>query len=958
MTFYLNGEIINVLNAPAITETLDETLDSGSLTLVASDLEEEIKPDSELLIVDDELNAIPLIVSADNVEIFSKKPLSYEHSLTVVQNSRKFSKTQIRNTVFAQPAKPILYCYYNATLNNDSQTSNMTFLTDYGLTYFSNAITIPQKYRIKRAFVLFQLMEMYGTKNTTAVSKQININLPSISFDLYNNGIYVTSYTFTNIANNSIFEIDKSILGSNSSYDIRNVVVQKTTLETTGDFDYYVVNIKFNLDTYIYTMYDVLDILKKQIAKNEYEEITSVVAPSIVITKTYIPSSSNYQVSFTLKNNNVQTATITYQAFGSLPTSGSISLAGGATSDNIVLGAISSGNGYINAYATISNVDSTTTTEAYTMYGVSAPILNWLYNSTYGYQYEFVNTNSIGGTLYYKVYVEGSTVENYSTQAISANGGTFTSVGYFNNSRMIYDYYFISTDSRQSETITGSIVLGTLYTLVNPTFIGDIGVTKGATTYTLTATINNSNNVDCVLHTKSANTSYTTQTIFANSSVVVTKSELISSGSNGYIYAYLSGNNYYDSLSKSKYWSYLLTLDTPIITINSVTQNGSIYSVNFNVQNTNSVACSVYANAQSSTSTIPQSILGSVNANSVATFIISTSLYNAYIVSKLSATNYSDSANGYHAYTYTNAPSTSSVLVNVVMEEVTQNEYRSNVHIVNHSSYNLMGTMSDFEIHGIADSGTQTISSLNVNSSFNLYGSQSHSTPENGEQWSLTLNLTDGNDTWVLNYNGEFGIQTLTPPSVVINSVTLNGLVYNVNFRVTNSNNVSCDVYANAQSSTTNIPQTLIGTLNANSSSNFTISTSLNNAYIVSKLSSANYISSNNGYDSYSYVVAPSTTSIPVTVIMENDGQGGYRANVYITNNSTYNLSGTMSDFYINIELQRATQTISSLNVNDTINLYGTVAHQSMEHSQDWYVTLNLTDGTNNWVLNYDGYLA
>lgn len=104
MTFYLNGEIINVLNGVSITETLDETLDSGSLTLVASDLETEIEQDSELLLIDNDLT-LPFIVSGDSVEIFSKEPLSYEHSLTIVQNSRKFSKTQVRNTVFCPTSK-------------------------------------------------------------------------------------------------------------------------------------------------------------------------------------------------------------------------------------------------------------------------------------------------------------------------------------------------------------------------------------------------------------------------------------------------------------------------------------------------------------------------------------------------------------------------------------------------------------------------------------------------------------------------------------------------------------------------------------------------------------------------------------------------------------------------------------------------------------------------------------
>jgi len=139
---------------------------------------------------------------------------------------------------------------------------------------------------------------------------------------------------------------------------------------------------------------------------------------------------------------------------------------------------------------------------------------------------------------------------------------------------------------------------------------------------------------------------------------------------------------------------------------------------------------------------------------------------------------------------------------------------------------------------------------------------------------------------------------------------------------------------------------------------NFTITTSLSSGYIVSKLTATDYTDSANGYHSYSYVVVPSTTSIPVNVKMEDDGEGGYRSNVYITNNSTYNLSGTMSDFTIHDEPESGTQTISALNVNSTINLYGTVSHTTTESGERWNLTLNLTDGINNWTLNYEGYLA
>ena len=132
--------------------------------------------------------------------------------------------------------------------------------------------------------------------------------------------------------------------------------------------------------------------------------------------------------------------------------------------------------------------------------------------------------------------------------------------------------------------------------------------------------------------------------------------------------------------------------------------------------------------------------------------------------------------------------------------------------------------------------------------------------------------------------------------------------------------------------------------------------------YLVNQDSSGIFLNTGANYfmDIYIYTdgIVPSTSSVPVNVTMEDDGQGGYRPNVYITNNSTYNLTGTMSDFCINIEQQSATQTISNLTINSSINLYGTVAQQSMEHSEDWYVTLNLTDGITNWTLNYNGVLA
>lgn len=108
----------------------------------------------------------------------------------------------------------------------------------------------------------------------------------------------------------------------------------------------------------------------------------------------------------------------------------------------------------------------------------------------------------------------------------------------------------------------------------------------------------------------------------------------------------------------------------------------------------------------------------------------------------------------------------------------------------------------------------------------------------------------------------------------------------------------------------------------------------------------------------YNDGIVPTTTSVPVSVTMEDDGQGGWRSQVVITNNSTYTLSGTLTDFTINVGTEISSVTLSSMAPNTTQTKYGNVAHTSTESGQLWNLTLNLTDGTTNWTLNYEGTLA
>ena len=102
--YYLNGKEIKVLNGATFSIKKDETLDSGGFTLIFSDLKDPIKPMSQ---IKEENNGetYEFLVMQDTVSVATKKPVSYQHEVQYIQNTKKFSKIQVRKTQFSQPAQ-------------------------------------------------------------------------------------------------------------------------------------------------------------------------------------------------------------------------------------------------------------------------------------------------------------------------------------------------------------------------------------------------------------------------------------------------------------------------------------------------------------------------------------------------------------------------------------------------------------------------------------------------------------------------------------------------------------------------------------------------------------------------------------------------------------------------------------------------------------------------------------
>ena len=268
MKFYLNEQEIKVLNGATFSIQKDETLDSGKIELVLMEDKTPIKPMTDLKIVDNE--TYNFVVLSDTVEIASKNPECYKHTLQFVQNTKKFSKIQVRNTQFAQPAKNSLKCGCNATFLNKvgTETGYMRNLAMYGTQEYSYSMEVSVRHKVKGAhFKINTYWCKYESVSANIYEETMQDNCPKlkISFDVYKNDVF--QYKQTAEYNNDDISYISTL--SNGVYTVKNIKVELLSDSTYSEFDLFVVNISLIADVYYYSLYDVLDTLRKQIALKE-----------------------------------------------------------------------------------------------------------------------------------------------------------------------------------------------------------------------------------------------------------------------------------------------------------------------------------------------------------------------------------------------------------------------------------------------------------------------------------------------------------------------------------------------------------------------------------------------------------------------------------------------------------------------------------------------------------------
>lgn len=307
MEFYIyNGtqwEQVYVEVEPKLTRAFDTTNDSFACTLKATTNEEPYKPMTPFKIIDDNNQTRIMWIINDSVEIFTLKPLTYKHILSIVQYRYFLNKHLTRNTVFNQPRKRT-YSLYGALTTIDAYNSSPSFwnfkiladpnLTDNRPMMWTDTLKIGVKTRVKSISYFITMFASTVVDNSVysrpigAITDDDGCRIKEhAQFYIYDNNRYDKPRIIENLW---IKDFDRRIALTDSQINTLNTYLNgvghadlrigydsgesggtvftnsfaERLHQNTIAFSNLVAQISFRIELYNYTMYDVLDDLLKQ----------------------------------------------------------------------------------------------------------------------------------------------------------------------------------------------------------------------------------------------------------------------------------------------------------------------------------------------------------------------------------------------------------------------------------------------------------------------------------------------------------------------------------------------------------------------------------------------------------------------------------------------------------------------------------------------------------------------
>ena len=147
---------------PLMTPTLDETLEVLSFVLISNrSLSSPYKPMTRVKVLSDSNEASYFVLTSDNVELYSLNPVRYKHSIVCTQSTRELSKHIVRNTQFVQPANPFKESYNASAGAVPQRDEEIPIIVAEGVgqsyystrNYVSEKLTLSSREKVKNAYI-------------------------------------------------------------------------------------------------------------------------------------------------------------------------------------------------------------------------------------------------------------------------------------------------------------------------------------------------------------------------------------------------------------------------------------------------------------------------------------------------------------------------------------------------------------------------------------------------------------------------------------------------------------------------------------------------------------------------------------------------------------------------------------------------------------------------------------
>lgn len=283
----------DILVAPQLIETFDESLDNFSCIIKLTNVDTPFEPDTlcKLQLTD---KTLLFIIATDEVQLISRSLQYYQHNLTLVQNTRLLSKHLVRNSVFSQPARRYeraMYGYYCDMFGDKANTKTSLF-----------NVALDRKRKLEKSqtfkviinpYVLFNDNYKYnytslsqfeyttdgGATWYSLAEETVHIN---ITLTLYNGE---KEFQFVSVlAKNVIFGqpiyFDLDTVDSNiQSISFEISFGNNLTIRPIVYNEQYCVSCNLlttlEVKTYYFTMYDIVQTLKKQTKTDLYTVVSN-----------------------------------------------------------------------------------------------------------------------------------------------------------------------------------------------------------------------------------------------------------------------------------------------------------------------------------------------------------------------------------------------------------------------------------------------------------------------------------------------------------------------------------------------------------------------------------------------------------------------------------------------------------------------------------------------------------